>query len=153
MKDCEESYLRHTVKDTSVWTWKDTVIMRSSNVLHKLGFLDDNVSPPLGWFKQQQLLFQLPSAVKFSSSTFFESQDFLNSIVRLILCLSDIPHKSQCFYCGQGSCCPNVWWIWSNHRMWKAADQCNTCSVISLREVLSYSGRSARYDRLIVVYC
>ena len=43
--DCEESYLRHVVKDTSVWTWKDVVIRRSANVLHKLGLLDDNISP------------------------------------------------------------------------------------------------------------
>ena len=46
VKDCEESYLRHTVKDPSVWTWKDPVIRNSGNVLHKLGFLDDNTSPP-----------------------------------------------------------------------------------------------------------
>ena len=46
VNDCEESYLRHTVKDTSVWTWKDAVIRKSGNVLHKLGFLDDYISPP-----------------------------------------------------------------------------------------------------------
>ena len=25
VKDCKESYLQHTVKDSSVWTWKDAV--------------------------------------------------------------------------------------------------------------------------------
>ena len=39
VKDCEHSYMRHTVKDTSVWTWKDAVVKNSANVLHKLGFL------------------------------------------------------------------------------------------------------------------
>jgi len=39
VKDCEESYMRHTVKDTSVWTWKDAVIRNSAHVLRKLGFL------------------------------------------------------------------------------------------------------------------
>ena len=39
VKDCEESYMRHTVKDTSVWTWKDAVIRNSADVLRKLGFL------------------------------------------------------------------------------------------------------------------
>ena len=38
VKDCEESYMRHTVKDTSVWTWKDAVIRNSADVLRKLGF-------------------------------------------------------------------------------------------------------------------
>ena len=36
---CEESYMQHTVKDTSVWTWKDAVISKSESVLQKLGFL------------------------------------------------------------------------------------------------------------------
>ena len=39
VKDCEGSYLRHTVKDTSVWAWKDPVVRKSADVLHKLGFL------------------------------------------------------------------------------------------------------------------
>jgi len=37
--DCEERFLRHTVKDTVVWTWKDEVIRKSSNVLYNLGFI------------------------------------------------------------------------------------------------------------------
>ena len=37
-KDCEEKFLRHTVKDTSVWKWKEAVIGNSSKVLQKLGF-------------------------------------------------------------------------------------------------------------------
>ena len=32
-------YLARTVKDTSVWRWKDAVIRNSSKVLHKLGFI------------------------------------------------------------------------------------------------------------------
>ena len=54
------------------------------------------------------------------------------SIVRLILYLSDIPHKSDC-HCGK-----------------QLVDvRCNTCSVISLRQVLSCSRGSSRCDRLI----
>lgn len=32
-------YLASTVKDISVWRWKDAVIRNSSKVLHKLGFI------------------------------------------------------------------------------------------------------------------
>ena len=38
-KDCEERFLRHTIEDTGLWTWKDEVIRKSSNVLYKLGFI------------------------------------------------------------------------------------------------------------------
>ena len=32
-------YLEHTVKDTSVWRWKDAVVKNSSKVLKKLSFI------------------------------------------------------------------------------------------------------------------
>ena len=38
VKDCEEAYMRHTVKDTSVWKWREAVIGNSSKVPQKLGF-------------------------------------------------------------------------------------------------------------------
>ena len=122
VKDCKESYLQHTVNDTSVWTWKDAVIRKSANVLHKLGFLYENISPSLWWFKEQPLLFQLPSGVKWPFSTLF--LDWL-LIVRLILYLSDTPHKSQCFCCGhcQVQMCDEFHILPSSHYwMWKAAD-------------------------------
>ena len=122
VKDCKESYLQHTVNDTSVWTWKDAVIRKSANVLHKLGFLYENISPSLWWFKEQPLLFQLPSGVKWPFSTLF--LDWL-LIVRLILYLSDTPHKSQCFCCGhcRVQICDEFHILSSSHYwMWKAAD-------------------------------
>ena len=67
------------------------------------------------------------------------------SIVRLILYLSDIPLKSDChcFFC--------FLFVFSDcHCGKQVVDvRCNTCSVISLRQVLSCSRGSSRCDRLI----
>ena len=71
------------------------------------------------------------------------SHSWLIDYSRLILYLSDIPHKSDChcfffvffFYCHCGKQLVDV--------------GCNTCSVISLRQVLSCSRGSSRCDPLI----
>ena len=65
-KDCEERFLRHTVKDTVVWKWKKEVIRKSSNVLNKLGFIWTVIFPAavlrnykIDWSKKIQNTFFL----------------------------------------------------------------------------------------------
>jgi len=38
-RDCEGQFLRDTVRDTSVWKWKDEVTRKSLNVLNELGLI------------------------------------------------------------------------------------------------------------------
>ena len=38
-KVCKERYRNNTVRDTSLWSVRDTVIQRASNVLRRLGFI------------------------------------------------------------------------------------------------------------------
>jgi len=45
-QSCKEDFKAVSVKDTSLWKWKDEIIQRSSKVLHKLGFFQVLFQPP-----------------------------------------------------------------------------------------------------------
>ena len=43
-RDCDDSFKRHIVKDTSIWRVKDIVISRAKDALQKLGFFSSDRS-------------------------------------------------------------------------------------------------------------
>jgi hypothetical protein len=47
LKNCDKDYRQNSVKDTTIWRYKDEVIERASRVLKTLGFIPNpNSSPP-----------------------------------------------------------------------------------------------------------